>query len=129
VGGSSAGGLAAGFAALEHPGVFGNVLSQSGAFRWKPEGENEHEWLAQQFAVRKRMPLRFYLEAGILEVNSLLALDSGPNLIVANRHMRTVLQAKKYYVHYAEFAGGHEYLCWRGTLADGLRVLTEPAVA
>jgi enterochelin esterase family protein len=129
VAGSSAGGLAAGFAALEHPEVFGNVLSQSGAFRWKPEGESEHEWLAHQFAIRERLPLRFYLEAGALEVNSLLALDSGPNLIVANRHMRNVLQARGYDVHYSEFAGGHDYLCWRGSLADGLRVLTEPAIA
>jgi len=32
VGGSSAGGLAAAYAALEHPDVFGAVLSQSGAF-------------------------------------------------------------------------------------------------
>jgi enterochelin esterase family protein len=123
--GSSAGGLAAGFAALEHPEVFGNVLSQSGAFRWKPEGESEHEWLAHQFAIRERLALRFYLEAGTLEVNSLLALDSGPNLIVANRHMRNVLQARGYDVHYSEFAGGHDYLCWRGSLADGLQVLTE----
>ena len=123
VGGSSAGGLAAGFAALEYPEIFGNALSQSGAFRWKPEGESEHEWLAQQFAIRKKLALKFYLEAGILEVNSLVALGDGPNLIVANRHMRNVLQAKGYDVHYAEFAGGHDYLCWRGTLANGLLAL------
>lgn len=125
VGGSSAGGLAAGFAALEHPKVFGNVLSQSGAFRWTPKDIKEHEWLARQFAIREKLPLTFYLEAGILEVNSLLALGDGPNLIVANRHMRNVLEAKGYQVHYAEFAGGHDYLCWQGTLADGLQVLME----
>ncbi len=123
VGGSSAGGLAAGFAALERPKVFGNVLSQSGAFRWKPEEEDEHEWLARQFAVRKKLPLKFYIEAGVLEVNSLLAFGGGPNLVVANRHMRNVLQAKGYNVHYAEFPGGHDYLSWRGTLAEGLLAL------
>ncbi len=122
VGGSSAGGLAAGFAALEHPGVFGNVLSQSGAFRWTPQ-DTEHEWLARQFAIREKLPLKFYIEAGTLEVNSLLDLGDGPNLIIANRHMRNVLQAKGYPVHYAEFAGGHDYVCWRGTLADGLLAL------
>lgn len=123
VGGSSAGGLAAGFAALEHPKVFGNVLSQSGAFRWKPEGEDEHEWLARQFVAREKLPLKFYIEAGVLEVNSLLALGDGPNLILSNRHLRDVLQAKGYPVHYAEFAGGHDYLCWQGTLAEGVLAL------
>ena len=69
------------------------------------------------------MPLKFYIEAGILEVNSLLALQGGPNLIVSNQHLRDVLQAKGYDVHYAEFAGGHDYLCWQGTLANGLLAL------
>ncbi len=36
IGGVSAGGYGAAFAALRHPDVFGNVLSQSGAFFWGP---------------------------------------------------------------------------------------------
>jgi pimeloyl-ACP methyl ester carboxylesterase len=36
IGGVSAGGLMAAFAALRHPEVLGNVLSQSGAFWWLP---------------------------------------------------------------------------------------------
>jgi enterochelin esterase family protein len=35
------GGLQAAFVGLKHPEVFGNVLSQSGAFAWKPDGEKE----------------------------------------------------------------------------------------
>jgi enterochelin esterase family protein len=36
-----------------------------------------------------------------------------------------VLLAKSYDVHFQEFAGGHDYLSWRGTLADGLILLMD----
>jgi enterochelin esterase family protein len=122
IGGSSAGGLAAAYAALEHSDIFGNVISQSGAFRWKKEPNSEHEWLTRQFALREKLELSFYIEVGKLEANSMLALD-GPDALVANRHLRTVLQAKGYPVHYHEYNGGHDYLSWRGTLAEGLQAL------
>jgi enterochelin esterase family protein len=34
-----------------------------------------------------------------------------------------VLLAKGYEVHYQQFNSGHDYLTWRGTLADGLIAL------
>ncbi len=123
IGGSSAGGLAAAYAALKHPEVFGNVLSQSGAFSLTPEGYAEDEWLARQFADGDRLPLSFYLDTGILETNSLRAPGACPSPLVANRHLRDVLRAKGYPIHYAEFPGGHDYISWRGTLADGLQAL------
>jgi len=129
VGGASAGGLAAGYAAFEHPEIFGNVLSQSGAFAFAPEGEQEPEWLARQFAEGEKLPLRFYLDAGVTEVNSLRDRGNSPSLLTANRHLRDVLRAKGYEVHYAEFAGGHDYISWQGTLADGLQALMGTAAA
>ncbi len=130
VAGASLGGLAAALAALRHPEVFGNVLSQSGSFYWGPEtgpfywGPNdgvEFEWLPRQFVISPRLPLRFYLEVGLLERDPRGV--NGPSMVLANRHFRDVLQAKGYAVHYAEFNGGHECLCWQGTLDDGLLFL------
>ena len=121
VGGESYGGLAATFAGLRHPEVFGNVLSQSGSFWWKPDGEEEHEWLTRQFVDSPALPLRFYLDVGLLENT----YDGGPSQRCTNRHMRDVLRAKGYPVHYVEYNGGHDYVWWRGTLADGLLALVE----
>jgi enterochelin esterase-like enzyme len=118
VAGSSYGGLAATFAGFSHPEVFGNVISQSGSFWWKPQADSEHEWLTRQFAASPVLPLRFYLDVGLLEQGP--TPDNGPDQVVVNRHMRDVLQAKGYSVHYREFNGGHEYLNWRGTFADAL---------
>jgi enterochelin esterase-like enzyme len=122
VAGASFGGLAAAFAALVRPDVFGNVLSQSGSFWWKPQEDDEHEWLARRFAEEPLLPLRFYLDVGLMET------DPAPgNLtqLIANRHLRNVLRAKGYPIGYAEFDGGHESICWQGTLADGLICLAE----
>ncbi|MFI5272712.1 MAG: enterochelin esterase [Ktedonobacterales bacterium] len=121
VGGQSAGGLAAAFAALRHPDTFGNVLSQSGSFWWRPEGDAEHEWLARQYVATPRRALRFYLEVGLLETHT--TPGAGPTQLLANRHLRDVLRAKGYRVTYNEFNGGHDYLGWRRTLADGLIAL------
>jgi enterochelin esterase-like enzyme len=121
VAGSSYGGLAATFAGFHHPEIFGNVISQSGSFWWKPDGDTEHEWLTRQFVASPRLPVRFYLDVGLMERGP--TPDDGPDQVVVNRHMRDVLQSKGYFVHYREFNGGHEYLNWRGTLSDALLVL------
>jgi enterochelin esterase-like enzyme len=120
VGGSSYGGLAATFAGLRHPDVFGNVLSQSGSFWWKPEDQSEPEWLTKQFISSPRLNIRLFLEVGLMEEGASL---TGPSVLVANRDMRDVLVGKGYRIHYQEFNGGHEYLNWRGSFADGLLYL------
>lgn len=127
VAGSSYGGLAATYAGFRHPEIFGNVISQSASFWWKPEGDAEHEWLTRQFVASPKLPVRFYLDVGLMETGP--TTDDGPDQILVNRHMRDVLQAKGYSVHYREFNGGHEYLNWRGTLADALLVLVGKGAA
>lgn len=126
VGGSSLGGLAAAYAALRHSEIFGNVLSQSGSFWWTPvrqpyaESTREPGRLARLFLDAPKRPIKFHLDAGLFEAD--WGGGGGYNL-ETTRHMRDVLRAKGYEVHYQEFAGGHEYINWRGTLSDGLTAL------
>jgi enterochelin esterase-like enzyme len=119
VAGSSYGGLAAAFVGLHASETFGNVLSQSGSFWWDrdPEDNIPGELLIQQFIASPHLPLRFYMEVGLQEKWGMV------DMVPCNRHMRDVLQLKGYEVHYSEFNGGHDYICWRGSLADGLMAL------
>jgi len=108
IAGASGGGVMSTFIAFKHPEIFGNVISMSGSY-WK-EGEE----FAHQFAQSERLPLKFYLDVGVLEETS----PSG--IFISNRHLRTVLQEKGYPVYYTEFLGGHDFICFRGSIADGL---------
>ncbi len=121
VGGSSYGGLAAAFAAFTRPDCFGNVLAQSGSFWWRPAGDPEYEWLARQFVERERLPIKFYLDVGRGEAQA----RARPNQLIANRHMRDVLRAKGYCVHYAEHVGKHDYAAWRMSFPGGLLALAD----
>lgn len=105
--GSSYGGLAAVYLGLRHPQLFGKILSQTGWFRWHPAGAPDFHWLAQQVAQSPRLPLRFYLDVGTLEVAQMR--DGGPTQLAANRHLRDVLVSKGYPVTYVEYSGGHDY--------------------
>ena len=123
VAGSSLGGLAATCAALQYPSVVGNVLSQSGSYwfypGWQPRAPDSTQvgWFARRVGSMERKQVRFYLEAGLFETFPPL------NLLASNRSFRDTLAAKGYRVVYAEFAGGHQSLNWRGSFADGLMAL------
>lgn len=129
--GSSYGGLAATCLALRHPQVVGRVLSLSGSYWWSPERDPrapvgglddvaESEWVARQFAQAGRGDTVFFLAPGLFERS---APGDSIGILDANRHLRNVLQAKGYRVHYREFAGGHDYANWRGELPEGLIAL------
>ncbi|MGY1433897.1 enterochelin esterase [Streptomyces reniochalinae] len=112
VAGQSLGGLTAAFAALQAPGRFGNVLAQSGSFWW-PDGPAA-EWLTGRIAAGPRLPVRFRLSFGRQEWVALPAA----------RRLREALATAGYSdATYVEFNGGHDYLCWRTELADGLVAL------
>jgi len=127
VAGSSFGGLAATYAAFRHPEVFGNVLCQSGDFSWAPDhihvmgrladSTTETGWIAKEFIRSPKLPIRFHMDAGTFEVDR---AGTGGMVLETSRHMRDVLLAKGYEVHYQQFVGGHDYLSWRETFAEGL---------
>ncbi|QDT52634.1 Enterochelin esterase [Caulifigura coniformis] len=121
--GASYGGLAAAYYSLELPQLFGNASCQSGSFWWSPGSgpgreAGEPGWLNREFASRSRVPVKFYLEAGTFEVSQRSA-----GILPMTRHLRDVLTAKGYDVQYAEYAGGHGYVYWRHTFANGLIAL------
>lgn len=120
LGGYSAGGAAAAYIALRDPGLFGNVLSQSGAFQEGARGV-PWEWLAKEYEGSRKVPLKFFIEAGSLENVS----KEGPTLLSANRNFVEILREKGYAVTYDEFGGTHEPIQWRDTLAPGLIALAK----
>jgi len=124
--GSSAGGLAAAFVAFKRPKLFGNVLSQSGAFWRGAEASNEppYEWLTDQVAAGAKRDVSFFIDVGELEDHATLG-GSGPNFRDANRRFRAALTAKGYSVTYAEVpAGQHAPQYWMTRLPVGIVTLT-----
>lgn len=116
IAGLSLGGLTAAYAGLRAPHLFGHVLSMSGSFWWPNSLElgEEPAWLNRCFAAVERLPLHFHLSVGLQE----------QSLLPPTRHLRDVLLAKGYPVHYREFNGGHDPLCWSVSLGADLAELT-----
>jgi enterochelin esterase-like enzyme len=126
VGGISRGGLMAAYCGLVHWRVFGKVLSQSGAFEDPPEKfpplptwmDESSGWIIRQYVAQPRRPVAFYVEVGRYDLGLLI------DRVGLNRRFRDVLEAKGYRVTYAEFNGGHDGVCWRGSFADAVMALT-----
>lgn len=112
--GLSLGGLTATYLGLKYSEIFGNVLSQSGSYWYKPEGfstSNNDCWMSTKFKKTNKLPLKFYLNIGVFEWE---------HMIDTNMNLRDTLISKGYHVHFQWFSGSHDYLSWGETLADGL---------
>ena len=120
IGGMSYGGLAASFAALRYPKVFGRVLSQSGSYWWRPRDAVSWEWLAAQYRATPPAGVRFYLEVGLMEIGT---QGGRTSMLESNRRFRDLLRSQGAPVTYSEFNGDHSALNWRGSFADGLVAL------
>lgn len=124
VAGQSYGGLAATYAGLHRPDRFGRVLSQSGSFWWpdmklirsfSTQPPQESGWLTAQL-INGKLPtgrLHVFMEAGSREG------DMAP----LSRQMHDALVTAGHRTQFRIFNGGHDSLCWRGGLIDGLRWL------
>ncbi|WP_165413969.1 alpha/beta hydrolase [Clostridium estertheticum] len=90
IGEFSLGGLAAAYLGLKHSEVFGNVLSQSVSYSYCPKGYEIQCWLATQYEAIDKLPLKFYLNVGVIELKE--------QIIYTNVKLRNVLLKKGYTV-------------------------------
>ncbi len=121
VAGQSFGGLSAMYAALHWPGLFGCVLSQSGSFWW-PNREVGSQGSAATSCrllgeidqgLGAGLGLKLFIEAGARE----------PLVRRVNDRAVEALRLAGHQVNYRVVDGGHDALCWRGGLLDGLVAL------
>lgn len=125
--GSSYGGLAALWLGLRLPHLIGNVISQSASLWWGPGVNLEKPpslwrytpgWLTDQYARTPRLPLRIWMEVGLMELED--------RMVGTNRRMAAVLREKGYALTYSEFAAGHDWSHWRVSLAQALTLMLPP---
>jgi len=112
--GLSLGGLTAAYLGLNYFKIFGNVLSQSGAYWYRSEGfsvTKEDCWIGAKFKELDRLPLKFYIDVGVFEHKE---------MIYANLNLRDILLSKGYSIDFQWFNSSHDYLSWGETLAHGL---------
>lgn len=129
--GVSLGGLSALYNTFHHADVFGNALSHSASLWFTPGARQvaalhhlEPGALLREVRDAPKKPVRIWMEVGLFEGSSGLL---GAGMLPQNRHMRDVLLAKGYAVTYREYSGGHDFISWRGSFADGLITLAGSA--
>ena len=119
VAGQSFGGLSSLYAALHWPQRFGCVLSQSGSYWWPHRGGQQDGLLIEQLKTGEISPrgLRILLEAGRNE----------PLILRANKAILAELHTQQPVI-WRQVDGGHDALCWRGGLTQGLMTLWQPLI-
>lgn len=119
VAGQSFGGLSSLYAALNWPQRFGCVLSQSGSYWWPHRGGQQEGLLIAQLKAGEKTArgLRIVLEAGRNE----------PLIYRANQAIYDELRTQQQ-VYWRQVDGGHDALCWRGGLTQGLMTLWQPLI-
>jgi enterochelin esterase family protein len=103
------------YTALRYPSIFGNVLSQSGAYAF---GKHETEIfeLIKKFDLRS---MKIWMDIGMYDFRYLLE---------ANQNLYPLLVTRDYDVAYREYPAGHNYPAWRDEVWRGLEYLYAPIV-
>ncbi|EPJ3205967.1 enterochelin esterase [Salmonella enterica subsp. enterica serovar Derby] len=118
VAGQSFGGLASLYAGLNWPDRFGCVLSQSGSYWWPHRGGHQDGVIIEQ------------LKAGTVSVQGLrIVLEAGtrePIIFRANQALFAQFPSAPQSIFWRQVEGGHDALCWRGGLMQGLMTLWQP---
>lgn len=119
VAGQSFGGLSSLYAGLNWPQRFGCILSQSGSYWWPHRGAQQDGLLIEQLKAGDKTArgLRIDLEAGRNE----------PLILRANQAILAELYTQQP-VFWRQVDGGHDALCWRGGLTQGLMTLWQPLI-
>ncbi len=119
VAGQSFGGLSSLYAGLNWPQRFGCILSQSGSYWWPHRGAQQDGLLIEQLKAGDKTArgLRIVLEAGRNE----------PLILRANQAILAELHTQQP-VFWRQVDGGHDALCWRGGLTQGLMTLLQPLI-
>lgn len=112
--GQSFGGLSAAYAVLHWPHRFGGAISLSGSFWWPERGKPNGRLIQQlQQGAFQAASSRFYLEAGRRE----------QLIYKANQQLQQDLVTAGHQVIFHPVDGGHDALCWRGGLLNGLKAM------
>lgn len=123
--GLSASGLAAFYAGLMYPDVFGNVITQSAAF-WSLKKTKLEELIDKN--TNKLKDSVFILESGCFEDTSFeYQFSDGSvstiSLLESNKNVFDYMNERNLNVHLHEFVGGHNYVCYRSSLPERFREL------
>lgn len=106
--GQSLGGLTALKTALDHPDAVGTALAQSSSL-WQDD-------MLDRARAADPDRTRVWLEVGTNE----------PVLLEPHRQLQAALAARGIPHAYREYVGGHDPVCWRGGIGDGLLDLLRP---
>ncbi|HAU4331567.1 enterochelin esterase [Citrobacter freundii] len=120
VAGQSFGGLSSMYAGLTWPERFGCVLSQSGSYWWPHRDSHQDGVIIEQLkaGALSARGLRIVLEAGTRE----------PIIFRANQRLYAQFPPDSRSFFWRQVDGGHDALCWRGGLMQGLMTLWQPLI-
>ncbi len=116
--GLSLSGLAAVHAAATHPNIFDGVLSQSPSAWWNGE------WLTQNFPSSRPSKTRFWMSVGKAEtqvdvLHSPSLYQEKSQLMTCRNLARRIFESGQQ-IHFSEFNGGHDPVCWSSELPSAL---------